>query len=735
MKKIITLVILVMTFALLMSSCSLLSSVAGIHTVKFDLDGGENAKNFVIVMDGKTAKLPTPTREGYVFDGWYTEDGEQVTEDTLITSNLNLVAKWKQKEFKLEFDFGDVDGEFNDSSNVPETGFDLPTPEREGYDFLGWYTEDGKLFTEGSKLTEDLKLVAKWQIKSFEVTFVDYYGNTVSVVTVEYGSAANAPEVDEYVDGKKFICWSEDISRITKDVTVNAIYKQETYTVTYNCGDIFDSFSVDVLLGELPKAPKTPEADGYVFFGWYTDEELTDRYFFDYSFDTATTLYAKFYDTSIGEYIVISNVEQLMAISEQPAAKYLLACDINCKGETLTPINEFTGELEGNGYKIFNFSLTEDAANVGFIRTNKGTINDLSFADFVFDILQSSSGVKYYGAICGTNEGYINNCHTLDSELKINSYINGAGVTGEVGGLVGWNGGEITGCSNNSSIDVSFSATGWGGWNGKNGSITSYVGGICGWFTPNGIVSECDNYADINVTVDSLSGFGYNYAHIGGIIGAGEGKIEKSSSVANVYITSTTVVVGYMRMYVGGVIGHSINAKIENTYVQGEIVIDAAGNDDIDNRIGGFAGYNTGKIYGCYSKVDIKDNTPVNTAIGSFVGQHELVSGHESFINKCFALGSMEITGTHTNIGYFAGLSNANIKDAYYVDTLAVTKKVTTEDENGEITESVEAVEMTNDIGEVMAEADLLTVDFIENTLYFDRDIWFVYDGKLPVLK
>ena len=192
---------------------------------------------------------------------------------------------------------------------------------------------------------------------------------------------------------------------------------------------------------------------------------------------------------------------------------------------------------------------------------------------------------------------------------------------------------------------------------------------------------------------------------------------------------------GGKRRHVGGVIGHSINAKIENTYVQGEIVIDAAGNDDIDNRIGGFAGYNTGKIYGCYSKVDIKDNTPVNTAIGSFVGQHELVSGHESFINKCFALGSMEITGTHTNIGYFAGLSNANIKDAYYVDTLAVTKKVTTEDENGEITESVEAVEMTNDIGEVMAEADLLTVDFIENTLYFDRDIWFVYDGKLPVLK
>lgn len=267
-----------MTFALLMSSCSLLSGVAGIHTVKLDLDGGENAKNFVIDMDGKTAKLPTPTREVYVFDGWY------------------------------------------------------------------------------------------------------------------------------------------------------------------------------------------------------TDEELTDRYFFDYSFDTATTFYAKFYDTSIGEYIVISNVEQLMAISEQPAAKYLLACDINCKGETLTPIDEFTGELEGNGYKIFNFSLTEDAANVGFIRTNKGTINDLSFADFVFDTIHTSSGAKYYGVICGINDGYINNCHTLDSELKIIVNINGVGATPYTAGLVGYNNGELNGCSNNSSIVASFNATGYSSFpSDHNGSVICYI--------------------------------------------------------------------------------------------------------------------------------------------------------------------------------------------------------------------------------------------------------------------
>ena len=98
-------------------------------------------------------------------------------------------------------------------------------------------------------------------------------------------------------------------------------------------------------------------------------------------------------------------------------------------------------------------------------------------------------------------------------------------------------------------------------------------------------------------------------------------------------------------------------------------------------------------------------------------------------------MGSIEITGTPKNIGAFAGLSTGTIKDAYYADTLTINKVVTTTDENGETTETLEPVATTNTLGTAKTESELLALDFLENTLYFDRMVWFLVDGKLPELR
>ena len=41
----------------------------------------------------------------------------------------------------------------------------MPDPERNGYTFIGWYTEDGKAFDFNTRITSDIKLIAKWQKK------------------------------------------------------------------------------------------------------------------------------------------------------------------------------------------------------------------------------------------------------------------------------------------------------------------------------------------------------------------------------------------------------------------------------------------------------------------------------------------------------------------------------------------------------------------------------------------
>ena len=543
-----------------------------------------------------------------------------------------------------------------------------PTPIYEGYLFLGWFNGE-ELFTAETVVTEDITLVAKWVL-----------------------------------DNK--------------------------YTITYDCGDVADSFTVSALKGELPKIPSAPTADGYVFFGWYTDAELTERYFFDYNLDTDTTLYAKFYDTSLGEYTVISNFDQLVAIKEAPDAKYLLACDINCKGEELAIIDEFTGELDGNGYKIFNFALSVDESNVAFVRTNNGTVKNLSFASFVFDVYVGMVDNHYYAVVCGINNGTVENCHTLDGEIVVSDSISGGYSAVFVGALVGYNKtGVINDCSNNTILNITLDKTN----NVYNGNIESYAGGICGWNNTEATVTNVINYA--NVTMHVISRGGAIYSELGGIVGGNKGSVKQSANFGDVSVDTEDAGNFVVSIYAAGAVASNNNGKIENCYAQCSVSVENAANRRNLNLIGGFVARNNGKIYNCYSVVDIKDTTAQSIAIGGFVAYHELVQGNDSYINKCFALGSIEITGASTNIGELVGYSTANIKDSYYADSFTINKKVVTEDENGEITESLETVEATAAFGSSKSESELLTLEFIADVLYFDREIWLVYDGQLPTLR
>lgn len=70
------------------------------YTVSFDANGGSvTPANAVTGADGKLATLPTPTRSGYRFNGWYTavNGGEKVTKDTVFTENTTVYAHWTKK--------------------------------------------------------------------------------------------------------------------------------------------------------------------------------------------------------------------------------------------------------------------------------------------------------------------------------------------------------------------------------------------------------------------------------------------------------------------------------------------------------------------------------------------------------------------------------------------------------------------------------------------------------------
>jgi len=486
--------------------------------------------------------------------------------------------------------------------------------------------------------------------------------------------------------------------------------------------------SVTVPDGETAVMP-IPTKEGCVFAGWYLDAELTSRYFFDYPLDEDVTLYAKFYETALGEYIVISNVEQLMAIKDDPAAKYLLACDINCKGNTLTPIDEFTGELEGNGYKIYNYTMSESALNVAFIRTNRGTVKNLSFGDFTFDIKRYTGSDKAYGIVCSINYGAVENCAVLDGEMKIACKVSGNNSNHSmyVGGVAGRNYGTVVNCKTNVKIYVETTQGGhhpnsYQGWQSR--SVSHFVGGLIGQNQADAVLSDGTNNGSIHITSTTITA-GLSYSYVGGIVGANIGDTSASGSVCDITITC---IGNRSNLRLGGAVGEN-TASVENCSAEGNINIDhTAGTTE--TLIGGFVGYTSGKLYNCYSTCDIADNTATIKAIGGFAGYNEKLANKEYVIHKCFSTGSISISGAAENVGKFVGLSTGTEKDCCYLDTMTITKTTIVEEK-----ETTEEVTPTNDIGTAKTESELLSADFLENTMYFDRMVWFLVDGKLPELR
>ena len=116
---------------------------------------------------GDETKLPTPTRDGYTFDGWTDETGKKVTTIPADAKDAKVTAQWTKNADKDGGNGGNNGGAtFDpDGGTMPDgwTGEDgkLPIPTRPGYKFDGWYDEDGNLVTTIEQAAGK-KLHAKW---------------------------------------------------------------------------------------------------------------------------------------------------------------------------------------------------------------------------------------------------------------------------------------------------------------------------------------------------------------------------------------------------------------------------------------------------------------------------------------------------------------------------------------------------------------------------------------------
>lgn len=133
------------------------------------------------------------TKEGYKLVGWYRDSQYQNIFNinfVKIDQELTLYAKWEIKKLNVSF-ITNSDEKIESIKIDWNTLLDLPSnPDKLGHEFRGWYYDEDftSPFLPQAPITSDLILYAKWEIKSFMVTFETFGGSTIEPLIVEWNS-------------------------------------------------------------------------------------------------------------------------------------------------------------------------------------------------------------------------------------------------------------------------------------------------------------------------------------------------------------------------------------------------------------------------------------------------------------------------------------------------------------------------------------------------------------------
>jgi trimeric autotransporter adhesin len=340
-----------------------------------------------------------------------------------------------------------------------------------------------------------------------------------------------------------------------------------------------------------------------------------------------------------------------------------------------------------NSYNIGAIDGTGDRSAVGgLVGENKGSITNTS---------HNEGEVKGTGeaVIVGGLVGYNNTDSSIDNSCNSGN-VTGTGVYGETGGLAGYNQGSIDNGSSNSGI-VSGTGDYVGGLVGYNigdiknshndGAVSgtgAYVGGLAGYNVA--FVSIDNSYNTGKVTgSDTISGndpnnvgglVGYNAGSItnasynegevsggsGSNIGGLSGKNDTGGAITNSYNTGTVTGTGN-DIWVGGLVGGN-KGSIDNSHNTGKVTGGDSVSVDASNNVGGLVGYNAGSITNAsYNESEVKGGNFSN--IGGLVGWNDDAGTISNSYNK--DVGTVTGTGNNISVGGLVGVNKGAINDSY----------------------------------------------------------------------
>ena len=263
------------------------------YTIITLLEGGNAGSSQVYFYTvEQTVTLPTPTRTGYTFLGWtgegITTPQPNVTIPKGSTGDKTYIENWELTEYTITMDLDGGSGQEKVVYTMTDEDFELPTPTRNGYEFVGWTGEGittpqtSVIIPKGS--TGNKAYTANWQVIEYTITLDTNGGPVVSPIkyTVEDSFTLPYP----LRPGYEFVGWTLDGSGmlpampliIYYGTTGNLRYKAEwrlaEYTITMDLDGGSGQEKVVYTMTDEDFELPTPTRNGYEFVGW-TGEGIT----------------------------------------------------------------------------------------------------------------------------------------------------------------------------------------------------------------------------------------------------------------------------------------------------------------------------------------------------------------------------------------------------------------------------------------------------------------------------
>ena len=287
------------------------------YTLTYDVNGGNalSPDHKSVTYNTAYGELPTPTRTGYTFVGWYTQatGGTAVSSSTIMgAGDVTIHAHWTANIYTVQFDKQSGSGGTASVNATYDSAMPSATaPSRTGYTFAGYYTSPnggGTQYYDENMVsvsywnitTNPSTLYAKWTVKQYTVN-LDKQGGTggTSSVTVNYDSAmpsATAPSRTGYTfkgyyseqNGGGTQYYAEDMNSAHNwdiDTNPSTLYaKWEANKCTINLDKQGGSGGTAYVTGTYDSAMPSataPSRTGYTFAGYYTSPNGGGTQYYD----------------------------------------------------------------------------------------------------------------------------------------------------------------------------------------------------------------------------------------------------------------------------------------------------------------------------------------------------------------------------------------------------------------------------------------------------------------------